>query len=224
MLLLVAVLLGAVAAGSLRGGRLRSLARLELRSPGLVLAAVLTQLAGALAGSVAYVAGLAGSALLAAAFLARNRSLRGTGLVALGLLANALVVAVNGAMPVSARAAALAGADVTAVAAGGDGRHELLGPQTRLRVLADVLPVPLPPTPSVASAGDVLVAAGLARLVVTAMCGSAGGVRPGWARWSPGSLVWSPTHDRGRHSMAKRGRKRRGRKKNAANHGKRPNA
>jgi hypothetical protein len=34
---------------------------------------------------------------------------------------------------------------------------------------------------------------------------------------------WSPT-SRGRTTMAKRGRKRRGRKKNAANHGKRPNA
>ncbi|MCW2725815.1 MAG: hypothetical protein JWN35_2736 [Frankiales bacterium] len=33
---------------------------------------------------------------------------------------------------------------------------------------------------------------------------------------------WSPSQ--GGPAMAKRGRKRRGRKKNAANHGKRPNA
>ncbi|CAA9343936.1 MAG: hypothetical protein AVDCRST_MAG07-2570 [uncultured Frankineae bacterium] len=34
---------------------------------------------------------------------------------------------------------------------------------------------------------------------------------------------WQPS-SRGRSAMAKRGRKRRARKKNAANHGKRPNA
>ena len=177
MLLLLAVLLVAVAAGALRGGRLAALGRLELRWSGLVLGAVVGQLAGALVGGPAYAAGLTASALLVAVFLVRNRSLRGTGLVALGLLANALVVGANGAMPVSLRAAALAGADVAAVAAGEDPRHEPLGPGTRLRVLADVLPVPLPVTRAVVSAGDVLVAAGLARLVVVGMCGP--GVRSG---------------------------------------------
>ncbi len=178
MLLLLAVLLAAVAVGALRGGGLAALGRLELRSSGLVPGAVVVQLAGALVGGPAYAAGLAGSAVLVTAFLVRNRSLRGTGLVALGLLANALVVAVNGAMPVSLRAAELAGADVSVVTTGEDARHEPLGPATRLRALADVLPVPLPPAPSVASAGDVLVAAGLARLVVAGMCG-APGVRGG---------------------------------------------
>jgi hypothetical protein len=92
----------------------------------------------------------------------------------------------------------------------GDRRHELEGPRTRLRPLGDVIPVPLPLRPEVVSPGDVLVAAGLGQLVVLGMR-------------SPGCATLESVVTR-RSTMAKRGRKRRGRKKNPANHGKRPNA
>ncbi|MCW2623147.1 MAG: hypothetical protein JWL64_2749, partial [Frankiales bacterium] len=96
MTLVLPVLLGGLTLGWLLGGGLARLGRIALRDRWLVAAAVAVQLAGALVGGRAYAVGLVGSALLALRFLERNRGLRGTGLIALGLLANALVVGVNG--------------------------------------------------------------------------------------------------------------------------------
>jgi hypothetical protein len=94
---------------------------------------------------------------------------RGTGLVAVGLLANALVVGLNGAMPVSDAALGRAGVSTQDIVSGEDPRHELAGQGTRLRSVGDVIPVALPLRPEVVSPGDVLVAAGLAQLVVVGM-------------------------------------------------------
>ena len=212
MLLVVVVLLGALVVGRLAGGRLDRLGDLPLRDGRLVVAAFVVQLAGGLVGGWAYAGGLVGSGLLACAWLARNRGVRGTGLVALGLVANALVVGVNGAMPVSLEAAGRAGLSTQPILAGRDPRHEVAGPGTHLRALGDVVAVPLPLRPEVVSPGDVLLAAGLGQLVAVGT-----GARLG---------VWHPGRRRheGGTTMAKRGRKRRGRKKNGANHGKRPNA
>ena len=167
--LVVTVLLSALLVGRLSNGSLDGLGQVRLRTPGLVAAALVVQLAGTLIGGPAHPAGLALSSGLAVAFLLRNRKLAGTGLVAAGLLANAVVIGANGAMPVSLGAAERAGAPVEQLLAGTDPRHELAGDATRLRWLADVIPVRLPVRPEVVSAGDVLVAAGLAQLVVVAM-------------------------------------------------------
>ena len=212
MLLVICVLFAALGLGWAFGGRLDRLGRLPLRASSLVVAAFVVQLAGALLGGTAYPVGLAVSVLLVGVFLTRNRGIRGTGLVALGLLANAVVVGVNGAMPVSQAAAVRAGVSTQDIASGRDPRHELADRRTRLRAGGDVIAVPLPLRPQVVSPGDVLVAAGLGQLVVVGM-----GARPG---------VWHAGRRRlqGGTIMAKRGRKRRGRKKNGANHGKRPNA
>ncbi len=169
--LVVVVLALAVVLGLARGGRWAGLARLGLRTRWLLVAALLCQLVGGVLGSTAYPVGLALSALLVIAFLASNRGLRGGGLVALGLLANAVAVGLNGAMPVSPAAADRAGLPVAVLA--GDPRHEVAGPATRLRWLGDVVPVALPVRPEVVSPGDVLVAAGLGQLVVVAMTGAA---------------------------------------------------
>ena len=169
MLLVLVVVLTALGVGRLAGGTLGRLGTLPLRSRRLVVLALVVQLLGAVVGGPAYGVGLVLSAGLVVAFLARNRGLRGTGLVALGLLANAFVVGANGAMPVSADAAGRAGTGTGALVAGTDPRHELAGPQTRLPWLADVVPVPLPRFPLVVSPGDVLVAAGAAQLVVAGM-------------------------------------------------------
>jgi len=214
MSLVVVVLVAALVIGWACGGSLERLGSLQLRSLGLVAGALVAQLVGAVVGGPLHPLGLAVSAALVVAFLARNRSVRGTGLVTLGLLANAVVVAANGAMPVSPQAADRAGVGVLEVLVG-DRRHELEGPRTRLRALGDVVPVPLPLRPEVVSAGDVLVAAGLGQLVVVGM------------RTPPGPAAGCATLEAvvtRRSTMAKRGRKRRGRKKNPANHGKRPNA
>jgi hypothetical protein len=163
------VLLCAVGIGYAAGGSLDRLGGLTLRRGRLVLVAVLVQLAGGLLGGPFYPLGLAVSAGLVAWFLAHNRGVRGTGLVGLGLLLNALVVGLNGAMPVSSEALGQARLSTQDLLAGNDPRHELVGPDTRLRLIGDLIPVLLPVHPEVVSVGDVLIAAGLAQLVVTAM-------------------------------------------------------
>lgn len=178
MSLVVAALLVALLVGRACGGSVEALGAVALRRRSLVVAAVVVQALGAVGGGPAFPAGLAASAALAAAFLLANRGVRGTGLVALGLAANALVVGVNGAMPVSATAAARAGVPLVDVEAGLDGRHVRETTATRLPALGDRVPVLLPGRPEVVSAGDVLVAAGLAQLVVVGMLSSRRARRP----------------------------------------------
>jgi len=165
--LVVVVLLVALLVGRAAGGALGALRSLPLQAPQLVVAALLVQLVGAVVGGPVHPLGLAVSAVLVLTFLARNRGLRGTGLVAAGLLLNALVVGANGAMPVSSGAAARAGLTLEDLVV--DARHEPADEATRLRLLGDVVPVPLPLRAEVVSPGDVLVAAGLGQLVVAGM-------------------------------------------------------
>jgi hypothetical protein len=174
--LAIVALVGAVAAGYALGGSWSRLTTLHLRSRRFVVAAVLAQSGGALVGVLgvadpreAYVWGLAVSAVCAAAFCLQNLRVSGVPLVTLGLLLNAVVVATNGAMPVSVAAAARAGIPIADIAAGDDSRHEVAGRATTWRLLGDVIPVPLPARPEVVSPGDVLVAAGLAELVAVGM-------------------------------------------------------
>lgn len=161
----------ALLAGLGCGGRLAALERVPLRGWPLLAGAAVAQLLGVVLGVLgappgpAYAAGLGASAALVAAFLAANRDLAGTGLIALGLGLNAVVIAANGAMPVSAPAAVRAGVGADAVA---DRRHEPATNHTRLALLGDIVPAPLPVRPEVISPGDVGVAAGLAQLAFTA--------------------------------------------------------
>jgi hypothetical protein len=101
--------------------------------------------------------------------LAGNGGTRGTGLGALGLPTNAVVAPNTAPMPVSSDASGKAGVSTQDLVAGTDPRHELADSSTRLRPLGDVVPVLLPVHPEVVSPGDVLVAAGLAQLVVLGM-------------------------------------------------------
>jgi hypothetical protein len=174
--LALVVLVGAVAVGFALGGDWARLTSLHLRWRRLVVGAALAQAGGALVGVLgaadprrAYVIGLAVSAACAAVFCARNLRVAGVPLITLGLIANATVVAANGAMPVSIVAAFHAGVPIADIASGQDSRHEIAGYDTVWRSLGDVIPVPLPVRPEVVSVGDVLVAAGLAELVVVGM-------------------------------------------------------
>ncbi len=169
VLFALVVLASALLLALATGGRFGQLGHLPLRHGWLVAVAVAAQLGGAFAGGSYYPLGLGASALLVAAFLLSNRGIRGTGLVALGLLCNALVVGLNGAMPVSEHASGKAGVSTQDLLAGTDPRHELASSSTTLRPLGDVIPVLLPWRPEVVSPGDVLVAAGLAQLVLLGM-------------------------------------------------------
>jgi hypothetical protein len=173
---------GAAVLALLAGGRLTHLSQLSVRAGRLVAVTVLAQLLGdglaVLTWHGFYPLGLAVSAVAALGFCLRNLRVAGVPLITLGLLANALVVIVNGAMPVSTHAAARAGVPVTAIAAGDDARHTIAGSSTTLRPLGDVIAVALPLRPEVDSTGDVLVAAGLGELVLL-------GMRPQRRLWLP---------------------------------------
>jgi hypothetical protein len=174
--LAIVALVGAVAAGYALGGSWSTLTSLQLRRRRFIVAAVLAQTGGALVGvlgvadpGTSYVWGLAISAVCAGLFCLRNMRIAGVPLVTMGLALNAVVVAANGAMPVSIVAALRAGVPIADISAGQDPRHEIAGEGTTLRTLGDIIPVPLPARPEVVSPGDVLVAAGLAELVTVGM-------------------------------------------------------
>ncbi len=170
--LILLTLVCALGVAKLLGGRLSALEGLPLRGWPLLAG----MLGGLWIGTGAALAGLppavhwlaltvaAGCAL---AYCLRNRIVHGTGLVGAGLLLNALAVMLNGGMPVSADAVARAGTSYPDAIA--DPRHVPAGPGTTLGFLGDTIPVPLPLRPEVVSLGDVLVAAGLAQLLATAM-------------------------------------------------------
>jgi hypothetical protein len=169
VLLAAIVVLIALVLGFVAGGRLDALGRISLRYRPLVVLALLAQVGGTVAGGPAYRWGLGLSAVLVCGFLLLNRGVHGTGLVALGVLSNALVVGLNGAMPVSPDASGRAGISTQALLAGGDARHELSRAGTRLPWLGDVVPVVVPYRPHVASPGDLLILAGIAELIVVGM-------------------------------------------------------
>lgn len=215
MVLALVVLLVALGLGLLLGGRVTRLAGLPLRRTWLVPVALVVQAGGALLGLRL---SLAPAFALVGVFLIVNRGVRGLPLVGLGLLANSLVIGLNAAMPVSLSATAVAGISTQDILTGADSRHVVADGTTHLRWLGDVVPVLLPVHPEVVSPGDVLVAAGLAELVVVGMLPAPVPAPPVRSVRTLEAVV--PR----RNPMAKKGRKRRARKKSGANHGKRPNA
>lgn len=166
--MIITLLLAAGAAGLalLRGGSLDRLAATEFRWPWLVVIGLGAQI-GADLWSPSWMdegAGLAvllGSNALVAIFLAANARLPGVFLAAIGMAMNVIVIAANGAMPVSTLALEKAGYEGQPGDLGT--KHELLDAGTRAPWLADVIPVPY--ARAIISLGDVVLALGIARLV-----------------------------------------------------------
>ena len=168
------VLLG-LGLGLLMGGsldnviavRLRWLPVLSLSAAGLiVLDAVLS--AGAIADWLRLWLVVPAYLLLAVALLA-NRSLPGLTAAALGTAANGIAIVANGGwMPVWQPSLAAAGFDPNTIHSG---FHRILGGPVDAAFfghggpLADIIPIPLPMLQSVASVGDLLLAAGLGAFV-----------------------------------------------------------
>ncbi|WBQ07211.1 DUF5317 domain-containing protein [Kribbella sp. CA-293567] len=168
MLLVLLVMVLAAVAALLTGGRLTDLADNTLSGLHWLAAAASGQILGSLTGGIAYPVGLIGSAACIGVFLRLNLRRPGVALLALGFACNALVVALNGAMPVSL--ATLARAGINGFVEGP--RHELADAATRLPWLGDVVPVALPGLGQAISPGDVLIAAGAGLLVYAGMGGT----------------------------------------------------
>ncbi|MGW0657638.1 DUF5317 family protein [Streptodolium elevatio] len=165
--LAVLVLVLALGAGALLGGRVSGLSRLPVRHLPWLGCAFAAQLIAALVSDpTVHQLALLGSAALAARFAAGNLHLAGIPLAASGLLLNALVIVLNGGMPLSEHAAARAGVPLDGAAAAG---RVVAGADTRFNALGESIPVPLPVLPEVDSPGDLLVAAGVGLLVVGGM-------------------------------------------------------
>ncbi len=162
----------ALAAALLAGGHLTAIDSVPFRIAILLGAALFCQIAGVLLGYVGLPAGptyavaCLVSAVLLGIVIRIDGGVPGAELLAAGLLLNALVMALYGNMPVSRYAVERAGAPASVATAQ---RHEPATSATRLRLFAEVIPVPLPLRPEVASVGDLLIAAGLAHLVFGAL-------------------------------------------------------
>lgn len=171
MLVLLASAVGVIV-GRVRGGRLRHLGEIRPERSRLLLTALGLFVIGALLAGQ-WPASLATFTVLSWLVVAYygwvNRRLQGALLISLGLAANALVLLVNGATPVSLDAAEAAGVDAAAALSA-----ELsvsADDDTTLAWLGRSVPVAFPPRPEVVRPGDVAFAAGLAALLATAMMG-----------------------------------------------------
>jgi hypothetical protein len=169
VLLVLLVMVLAAGAALATGGRFGQLAGNTLTGVHWLAAAAIGQLLGSVFGGTAYLVGLLGSAVCIAVFLRMNLRHPGVGLLALGFFSNAVVVALNGAMPVSLAALERAGVGAAVVT---DPRHEVSDAATRLPWLGDVVPVALPGLGQAVSPGDVLIAAGAGLLLYAGMGGS----------------------------------------------------
>lgn len=164
------------AAGYLSGGRLSRLPGVRLRWMRLLWLAAAVQVAQLATTSLPDAAErhlraplLASAFALALLWLCVNARDRtwplktGVGLALTGAVLNALPIAVNGRMPYSLSAAALAALRAASQTA----KNVPAGRSTRLLALGDT--IPLPPLHAVVSIGDVLLAIAAALLVATAM-------------------------------------------------------
>jgi hypothetical protein len=173
MFILYALPLG-FALGLLLGGRPAGLARLEFRWPWLLIAGLFVQVI-LFTDFVAARVGDAGPAIYVASTAAvfagvlRNVRIQGMQLVALGAASNLVAITANGGyMPAgSAAMAALGKTDPTIYSNSAVVAHPALEPLTDIFALPAWLPFS-----NIFSAGDVLIALGVAVVVVAAMRGA----------------------------------------------------
>ena len=169
MVLVLVVAVGALTVALLAGRG--DLGRVRLRALRLLVAAATVQVVTstfAPQSVVARTVALVLTTVLVGLFVYGNRRIAGTPLIGLGLLLNVLVIAANAAMPVSLDAADRAGLGRAELGLAEDALREPMTSATHVRWLGDVVPVALPWRPQVVSPGDVLVAAGVGLLLVTA--------------------------------------------------------
>ena len=172
---ILAVIGVAFVVGLLAGGTLRNFERLHVHWWALVFIGLALQVVAVprYASVPAWAIGaglLIASYALLLVFLTVNRWIPGAAIMALGLLMNLAVVAVNGGMPVSARAVEDAGGTAASLSTDAGAKHHLMTDRDLLAPLGDVIPIP-PPARVVLSIGDVLLYAGMAWFVLQVMRG-----------------------------------------------------
>jgi Family of unknown function (DUF5317) len=196
--LIFIIVVVAIVVGFLARGSLRPFERLTVHRWGMALAGLALQVVPLPHGvnRAEVTAVMVVSYALLIAFLWVNRQLPAVPIVLVGLSLNLLVIAPNAGMPVSASAVRAAGGTVADVPpAGTADKHHLMSNRDVLRPLGDVIPGP-PPLGVVLSVGDLLLYAGVAIFVVMVMRGRFGENRRKPTRWMQGY--------RGKHLSPKR--------------------
>jgi Family of unknown function (DUF5317) len=191
VILAVAVVVGLVAGGSLRNFERVRVHWWALAFGGVALQALPAPTIAGIDPRTVGAAMLVLSYVLLLAFITVNRWVPAAGVMAVGLLLNLSVVAINGGMPVSTSAIRTAGGSTLALASASDAKHHVMTERDKLRPLADVIPIPRP-AGIVLSIGDELLYIGMAWFVVQVMRGR--------SRENPRPLaVWFLSY-RGKHA------------------------
>ncbi|MEX0756043.1 MAG: DUF5317 domain-containing protein [Actinomycetota bacterium] len=199
MLLPLLIVLVAIGAGYLAGGRLRGFEALHLRWWLLAPLGLAMQLAPIPTDGDPVREAIAAGVLVASfpvllLFLGVNRRVPGFALIFVGLVLNLVVIAPNGGMPVSPSAIRTAGgteADVQELAGSADVKHHVRGEDDVLAVIGDTIPIA--PLGTVVSLGDLVAYAGAAWVVIGAM------LRPAPRREDPPSTHRPARGYRGKH-------------------------
>lgn len=114
-----------------------------------------------------------GSAVILLLLLIINHRIAGVKIITSGLMLNFLVMAVNGGrMPVEKWAAIVSGQGdyLPELVSEISSRHFLMATDTKLKILADIIPLPPPyPVPRVISIGDIFIFAGIIILMTWGM-------------------------------------------------------
>jgi hypothetical protein len=177
MLLIAGTLLLGIVAGLAMGGSLRKLGEVHFRWWGLAFLGLALQIVPVPSrpGNGDHVLGvglLVASYVVLLVFVMANIRRPGFAIIAAGFTLNALVIAVNGGMPVSGPALRTAASSyqraVEQLTVHGGAKHHLERPSDELVGLSDILPVGAPVS-QVLSVGDILWLAGAAWVVARAM-------------------------------------------------------
>lgn len=177
MLAFAVVIVVGLAIGLARGGSVKNLLAARLRWPGLIIFAVALQLSGGFvprSQSIIAFGLVVASYVVVFAFAALNWNLPGMAFIAIGAAMNYTVILLNRGMPISAAAAArvgFGGAKAQQLVLRGKHFINFAG-HARLSALGDVIPLWRQPT--VASAGDLIIWAGLILVVASLVLGPRG--------------------------------------------------
>lgn len=167
----ILLVLGLIA-GLARGGKLSNIAAANFEKSWLVFVGLAIQISaelyaffvdGSLGEGGRGITILAFSYIFLIAFVILNRKLPGAWLIAAGLGLNLLVIVPNGGMPVSLRAAAIAGFDPSELNLDIAVKHDAMGPDTVFGFLGDVIPMPF--IKKVVSIGDLVLGVGVFLLI-----------------------------------------------------------